>query len=112
MNCKVEKSKLSGKIVCPSNKSYSHRAIMLGTLAKKTSIFKNVLQSKDTDATIEACKSFGAQIKENGNDLEVKGIKEFKNQNVKIDAQNSGTTIRIATAMASLSEGKTGSYRR
>jgi len=80
---------------------------MLGTLAKKTSIFKNVLQSKDIDATIEACKSFGAQIKKNGNDIILEGIKEFKNHSLKIDAQNSGTTIRIAAAIASLSEGQT-----
>ena len=107
MSCKIEKAKLSGKIVCPSNKSYTHRAIMIASLIDETSKIKNVLQSSDTRATIEACKIFGAQIKENGNDLEVKGIKEFKNYSAKIDAQNSGTTIRIATAMASLSEGKT-----
>ena len=107
MSCKIEKSKLSGKIVCPSNKSYTHRAIMIASLIDETSKIKNVLQSSDTCATIEACKIFGAQIKENGNDLEIKGIKEFKNFSAKIDAQNSGTTIRIATAMASLSEGKT-----
>jgi len=107
MSCKIEKSKLSGKIVCPSNKSYTHRAIILGSLAKKTSIIKNVLQSKDTCATIEACKRFGAQIKESGNDVTVDGIKEFKDHSLEIDAQNSGTTIRIAAAVSSLLEGQT-----
>jgi len=107
MSCKIEKSKLSGKIVCPSNKSYTHRAIILGSLSEKTSIIKNILQSKDTCATIEACKSFGAQIKETGNDIAVEGIKEFMNHSLKIDAQNSGTTIRIAAALASLSEAQT-----
>jgi len=107
MSCKIEKAKLSGKIVCPSNKSYTHRAVMIASLIDETSKIKNILQSSDTCATIEACKIFGAQIKENGNDLEVKGFKEFKNHGAKIDAQNSGTTIRIATAMASLSEEKT-----
>ncbi len=62
MSCKIEKSKLSGKIVCPSNKSYTHRAIILGSLSEKTSIIKNILQSKDTYATIEACKKFGRSI--------------------------------------------------
>jgi len=89
MNCKIEKSKLSGKIVCPSNKSYTHRAIIIASLTDETSKIKNILQSSDTCATIEACKIFGAQIKENGNDLEVKGIKEFKNHSTKIDAYNS-----------------------
>lgn len=107
MSCKIEKSKLSGKIVCPANKSYTHRAIILGTLAEKTSIIKNVLQSKDTCATIEACRSIGAEIKQTGNDVSVQGIKDFKNENLKIDAQNSGTTIRIFAAIASLSKAQT-----
>ena len=107
MSCKIEKSKLSGNIVCPANKSYTHRAIILGTLTEKTSIIKNALQSKDTCATIEACKKFGAQIKEAGNEITIDGIKEFKNQGLEIDAQNSGTTIRIAAAVSSLIEGKT-----
>jgi len=33
MNCRVEKSEINGEIVCPSNKSYTHRAIFLATLA-------------------------------------------------------------------------------
>ena len=106
MSCKIEKSKLAGKIICPSNKSYTHRAIVLGSLAEKTSIIKNVLLSQDTCATIEACRKFGAQINENGNDITIEGINEFKNS-LKIDAQNSGTTIRIATAIASLINGQT-----
>lgn len=107
MSCKIEKSKLSGIIICPSNKSYTHRAIMIGSLAKKTSIIKNILQSKDTCATLEACRKFGAEIKEERNEISIEGIKEFENKNIKIDAKNSGTTIRIAAAIASLSQGQT-----
>lgn len=107
MSCKIEKSKISGKIVCPPNKSYSHRAIMLASLTDGKSIIKNVLFASDTNATIDACKKFGAQIHESGEDLIIEGIKEFKNQNIVIDAKNSGTTIRIAAAIAALSEGKT-----
>ena len=33
MNCRVEKSEINGEIVCPPNKSYTHRAIFLATLA-------------------------------------------------------------------------------
>lgn len=107
MSCDIEKTKLYGKIVCPSNKSYTHRAIMLASLTKGKSIIENVLHSSDIDATIETCKKFGAQMKETGNNLTIDGIEEFKNQNIVIDAKNSGTTIRIATAIASLSKGKT-----
>ncbi len=73
MNCKVEKSKLSGNLVCPPNKSYSHRAIFLASLAGNNSKVNNVLFSADTHATINACKNFGAQI-ENfaGDDISVR----------------------------------------
>ena len=37
MNCKVEKSKIKGEIVCPSNKSYTHRGIFLASLAGNNS---------------------------------------------------------------------------
>jgi len=107
LSCNIEKIKLNGKIVCPSNKSYTHRAIMIASLADGESIIKNVLYSSDTEATIEACKKFGAQIEKSDEKLSVKGIKEFKNNNSLIDAKNSGTTIRISAAVASLSAGKT-----
>ena len=107
MSCKIEKSRLIGKIICPANKSYTHRAIMLASLVEGKSIIKNVLKSSDINATINACKSFGAQITETGKNLTIKGITEFKGHDVIIDAMNSGTTIRIASAIASLYAGKT-----
>ena len=107
MSCRVEKSKLSGRIRCPSNKSYSHRAIMIATLADQKSTIKNVLQSKDTLASIEASKSFGAKINEIGEDLTIEAINELPEKNININAENSGTTIRIATAMASLFKAQT-----
>ena len=41
MNCKIQQSKLSGRIVCPANKSYTHRAIFLAALSDGKSIVKN-----------------------------------------------------------------------
>jgi len=102
MNCKVEKSKLSGKLVCPPNKSYTHRAIFLASLAGNNSKVENVLFSADTIATINACKSFGAEINQDEFSITVtKPIKEIENI-PEINAENSGTTIRIASAIASL----------
>ena len=105
MNCKVEKSVLSGKITCPPNKSYTHRAVFLASLAKGESIIKNLLHSADTDATIEACKKFGAKIAEKDGNLVIESDSTIKES--VIDAANSGTTIRIAAAISGLSDGKT-----
>lgn len=106
MNCRVEKTKISGTLVCPPNKSYTHRAIFLASLTDGKSIIKNVLYSRDTNATISACKSFGATITQNDSSLTVTGIKKIESSS-EIDASNSGTTIRIASAIAALAEGKT-----
>ena len=106
MNCKVEKSSIDGKITCPSNKSYTHRAIFMASLADGKSMIKNILKSGDTIATINACKNFGVEIKEEENNLIVDSPNELKLQNSIIDAANSGTTIRIATAISTLADTK------
>lgn len=107
MKCKVEKAKLSGQIKCPPNKSYSHRAAFVASLADGKSMIKNMLFSSDTIATINACKNFGVEIKKTDSSITVKNSIENKVQGCIIDAGNSGTTIRIAAAIAVLSDGKT-----
>jgi 3-phosphoshikimate 1-carboxyvinyltransferase len=102
MSCKVEKSKISGQIVCPPNKSYTHRAIFLASLAGNNSRVDNVLLSADTLATIEACKKFGAQIEIKDLSIIVKNPIKLGTNVPEINTENSGTTIRIASGIASL----------
>ena len=106
MKCKIEKARLAGNIVCPPNKSYTHRAIFLASLTKGKSQIRNVLLSRDTIATINACKTFGALFKD-GDTLTIESSGDVKLQSLEIDASNSGTTIRISAAIASLADTKT-----
>jgi len=106
MKCRVEKSEIGGEIECPANKSYTHRAIFLASLAIDKSIIKNILRSGDTNATINACKNFGVEIKDVGDDITVTSASVLKLQSNTIDAANSGTTIRIATAISALANDK------
>ena len=106
MKCRVEKSEIAGEIECPPNKSYTHRAIFIASLSMDKSIIKNVLRSEDTNATIDACKNFGVQIDDVGNDITITSANELKIKSDTIDAANSGTTIRIAAAIASLADDK------
>ena len=106
MKCKVEKAKLTGIIACPPNKSYTHRAIFLASLAKGKSVIRNVLLSRDTIATINACKAFGAEISIDGSTVTVESKGKVIPQKSEIDAANSGTTIRISAAIATLSDTK------
>lgn len=107
MNCKIQKSKLNGKIICPSNKSYTHRAIFLAALSDGKSIVKKILHSNDTVATISACRGFGIEVEEVGNNVTIKNKIGETVQSSIINAENSGTTIRIAIAIAALSGGNT-----
>jgi 3-phosphoshikimate 1-carboxyvinyltransferase len=98
----VRKSKINGSARCPSSKSYSHRAIAISSLADKQSTITNVLLARDTLATLAGCCALGAQIKYEGTTLRVKGRDRFNPPENVINAENSGTTIRIMTAMSSL----------
>ena len=71
MKCKIEKSKLSGQIICPANKSYTHRAIFLSALSDGKSIIKKMLNSNDTNATISACRAFGVEVDESDDTLTI-----------------------------------------
>ena len=107
MNCKIQKSKLNGRIICPSNKSYTHRAIFLAALSDGKSIVKKILRSNDTLATISACRGFGIEAEEFEDKVTINNTIDSTVENSMINAENSGTTIRIAIAVAALSGGKT-----
>ena len=107
MNCKIEKSQLNGDIQCPPSKSYTHRAIFLAALSDGKSIVKNALYSSDTKATIDACTTFGVDVHESGDVISIDNSIDLEGSGGIIDVVNSGTTIRIATAIAAISPNKT-----
>ena len=107
MKCEIKTSKITGKIICPPNKSYTHRAIFLAALSDGKSIVKNVLNSSDIKATISACNAFGVEVHEDNDIITIRNTIGSTVQGSMIDAQNSGTTIRIAIAIAALSGGNT-----
>ena len=107
MKCNIKKSKIHGQITCPTNKSYTHRAIFLAALSDGKSIVKNILRSNDTEATISACKSFGIEVHEEDDIITIKNTIGSTVSGSMINAENSGTTIRIAIAIAALSGGNT-----
>ena len=107
MKCEIKTSKITGKIICPPNKSYTHRAIFLAALSDGKSIVKNVLNSSDIKATISACNAFGVEVHEDNDIITIRNTIGSTVQGSMINAQNSGTTIRIAIAIAALSGGNT-----
>ena len=105
MKLAVKPSKLSGQIRAPPSKSYTHRAFIVAALADGESRIRNPLLSLDTKATIEGIKSLGAKVRQKGNEWIVRGTGgRIEPKTEVIDAMNSGTTLRILTAVAALSK--------
>ncbi len=85
-------------IKVPGDKSLSIRWVLFSSLAKGTSIAKNLLMSEDVLAAIKAIKKLGIKVSLTKNECKVfgKGINGYKyKKNLKIDAQNSGTLGRL-----------------
>ena len=104
MRIKTTSSKLAGEIRIPASKSHTIRALAIAALADGESVLKNPLLSSDTLSCIEGIKKMGAEVV-TGFDVTVKGMGGIpKNIEKLIDVGNSGTTLRILTAVAALSD--------
>ena len=102
VNVQVKKSKISGIIRCPASKSYSHRAIVIASLCERQSTITNALLARDTLATLAACNTLGAYIQRKNTTLWIEGKHSFDPPDNVVNAENSGTTMRMVTAMSAL----------
>ncbi|NOR48223.1 MAG: 3-phosphoshikimate 1-carboxyvinyltransferase [Methanosarcinaceae archaeon] len=107
MKAKVGISVIKGEVLAPPSKSYTHRAVVMASLAEQT-IVKRPLLSADTTATIRACEALGAVIREENDSLIVDGVtgKPSVPDSI-IDVANSGTTLRLLMAVSALCDGTT-----
>lgn len=94
---------LIGSIQVPGDKSISHRAIMLGSIAEGTTTIYNFLQGLDCIATINAFRQMGIDINNDADNNKVvikgKGLYGLKKPDKVIDVGNSGTTIRLLSGI-------------
>ncbi|MCA6071590.1 MAG: 3-phosphoshikimate 1-carboxyvinyltransferase [Endomicrobium sp.] len=100
MDIKLKKiNAISGVIEVPADKSITHRAVILSSLAEGNSVIRNYLSSDDCNRTIEAFRQMGAEIKIDKSNLYIKGIglklPKPQNNRYNIYAGNSGTTTRL-----------------
>ena len=90
-------SVVSGKLEVPGDKSISHRAIMLGSIAKGRTTISGFLDGEDCLRTIDIFKLLGVSIDRQGTDVSIDspGIKKWKTPTEELYAGNSGTTARL-----------------
>ncbi len=97
------RGRLEGSVRVPPSKSYTHRAVVMASLANGDSTVTNPLVSGDTNATVNACKAFGAAIVKRGGTFAVRGTRPRTPEDV-VNVENSGTTLRLLTSIFSLTQ--------
>ena len=102
---KFDKPVLKGSLKVPGDKSISHRAIMLGSIAVGRTEIKGFLEGEDCLRTIDIFSRLGVSIERNGSDVVIDspGIRDWKSPTEELYAGNSGTTARLMLGILSAS---------
>ena len=94
---------LKGEIEVPGDKSMTHRAIMLSSLAKGKSVIHKPLLGEDCQRTAEIFKLLGVDITITDDKIIVDspGYENFKTPHQTLYTGNSGTTTRLLAGLLS-----------
>ena len=97
-----------GVVTIPGSKSYTHRALILSSLADGESALMNAAQCEDTERTSQALIKFGVEVSWESDRVRVLGRGgKFKATDERIDVGNSGSSMRFLTALSALRKGVT-----
>ena len=95
---------VSGRIRVPGDKSISHRALMLGSIANGSTDVSGFLAGEDCLATLSAMRAMGIQIEQAGpTDIVVhgRGLHGLDRPERALDLGNSGTAMRLMAGLLS-----------
>jgi 3-phosphoshikimate 1-carboxyvinyltransferase len=113
-------SKLTGEIKMPGDKSISHRAVIVGAMAKGQTMVRGLLDCDDCNFTIGAFRQMGIPVEKRGEVtiIDGKGLKGLGRPAKAINVGNSGTSMRLLAGILagqdfeSVLEGSEGLSRR
>lgn len=94
---------LNGELQVPGDKSISHRAVILGSLAKGTTKITHFLTGEDCQRTINAFRLLGVEFEVDNTTVYIhsNGLSHFKEPIEPIYFGNSGTTARLMLGVLS-----------
>lgn len=89
--------KMIGEVTVPGDKSISHRAIMMGALARGATRIKGLLDCDDCNYTMAAFKNMGVAMKKvrGSTEIEGRGLHGLMKPKGPINVGDSGTTMRL-----------------
>jgi 3-phosphoshikimate 1-carboxyvinyltransferase len=96
-------SLFAGRVRVPSDKSITHRAVLLSALADGTSTIYDPLEAEDCLSTASVMESLGARVEKKPGVWKVtgKGLWSFSAPKKTLDCGNSGTTMRLVSGILS-----------
>lgn len=88
---------LHGELSVPGDKSISHRAVMLGSIAEGTTKISGFLEGEDCLQTVDIFRKLGVVITQEGTNVTVEspGMSGWQSPTENLYAGNSGTTARL-----------------
>ena len=98
------KGGLKGEVTVPGDKSISHRAVIIGSLAKGKTRIIEPSRGDDNLRTLNAFRMMGIEVDEPKVDqliINGRGLYGLTEPEDVIDAGNSGTTVRLLTGLLS-----------
>jgi len=92
---------IEGAIELPGDKSISHRYAILAALAEGSSEIANYASAADCRSTLECLRGLGIEIETGKGTLRIhgKGLEGLKEPRRTLDAENSGSTIRMLSGV-------------
>ncbi len=93
------------RFTAPPSKSYTHRALIAGSLADGVSVIRSPLVAEDTRRTLAALRALGVEITGGGEDsLRIRGTggRLPPGGPVTLDLGDSGTSLRLLASVALL----------
>jgi 3-phosphoshikimate 1-carboxyvinyltransferase len=94
---------LRGELTIQENKSISHRAVILNSIANGKAIIQNFSYSADCMATVNCMRLLGAKIENSGRELRISGTVDRRlcEPVTVLDAGNSATCMRLLAGLLS-----------
>jgi len=100
-NITVEPKRLQGEVIPPADKSISHRAVIIGCLAKGKTKIKNLSVCQDCLSSVDAFRKMGISISKGKDSFTIvgRGLGGLRRPKEELYLGNSGTSMRLISGV-------------
>ena len=94
-------SSIRGEIILPGDKSISHRAAIIASMAEGETKIENFATSADCSSTLVCLRQLAVPVRRDGSTVWIDGVGKsgFRAPSTALDCGNSGTTMRLLSGV-------------